>query len=210
MGPRLASTRGAHKLAESGATVVLMSPRQPRSVATLCGNKHKRCEHTVGSAKWVLDDAHCQSWPQQIVIASSTNSGKVVESWLAQRPGLWKPLWDARNEIDSCPRAMTLPTENSPQTDLARFRRPELQAARAILLGLGPPLSRHRWGLTGGTGAHPATLSTQAFRLPHTMLHVMAVQFVTEVALIPCSGFTIALYWPESGLAATSSNPFMQ
>lgn len=176
------------KLAESGATVVLMSPRQPRSVATLYGNKHNDASIRLAQAKWVLDDAHCQSWARQIVIAKLNKQRKVVESWLAQRPDCRKPLWDARNEIDSCLRAMTLATENSPQTDLARFRGLEGTAARAhfsALAAVVPP----SLGFTGRNRRPPRDPINTSLSLAYTMLHVMAVQACNRSGLDPMLGF---------------------
>lgn len=173
------------KLAEAGASVVLMSPRQTRRVAILLGPAHNDAGLKLAQTRRVLDDTHCREWSTAIVRAKLSRQLRSLRGWSAQRPDARKPLWDAMRTVQTS--LQQLP-RHSPYPDLASLRGLEGAAARAHFAGLAAVLPPSL-GFSGRNRRPPRDPVNACLSLSYTLLHAQAVQACHGAGLDPLLGF---------------------
>ncbi len=172
------------KLAEAGAAVIFMSPRQHRRVAMVLGPRHNDAAVRLAQARLVLDEAHCQQWSRQLVRAKLQRQCRSLEHWLAERPDGRKPLSDALQSIRSALQ-MLAPEE---PVGVERLRGLEGAAARAYFGGFAavlPPALQ----FTGRNRRPPRDPVNACLSLGYTLLHAQAVQACHAAGLDPLLGF---------------------
>ncbi len=185
------------KLADAGATTVLMSPRHPRRVAIVLGPQHNDASVRLAQALRVVDDAWCRSWALSVVRAKLARQNRALQFWQAQRPDARKPTFDALQTISTIRATLqngaggnnsenindttTLPT-------LVTLRGHEGAAARAYfgaMAGVMPPAL----GFTGRNRRPPRDPVNACLSLGYTLLHAQAVQACAVTGLDPLLGF---------------------
>ena len=175
------------KLAEAGATTVLMSPRQTRRVAIVLGPQHNDAAVRLAQARAVMDDAYCRLWARDIVHAKLQRQTRTLQGMLAQRPAARKPLFDALQTLALSLAAVTNAGQPEAPT-LASLRGYEGAAARAYFAGLAgvmPPAL----GFTGRNRRPPKDPVNACLSLGYTLLHLQAVQSCSVAGLDPLLGF---------------------
>lgn len=173
------------KLAEAGAAVIFMSPRQHRRVAMVLGPRHNDAAVRLTQARLVLDEAHCQQWSHQLVRAKLQRQCRSLQRWMNERPDARKPLWDALESIRSALQA--LPPAGDP-VGVERLRGLEGAAARAYFGGFAavlPPALQ----FSGRNRRPPRDPVNACLSLGYTLLHAQAVQACHAAGLDPLLGF---------------------
>lgn len=173
------------KLAEAGASVVLMSPRQTRRVAILLGPAHNDAGLKLAQTRRVLDDAHCREWSTAIVRAKLSRQLRCLRHWSTQRPDARKPLWDAMQTVQAS--LQQLPRQ-SPYPELASLRGLEGAAARAHFAGLAAVLPPSL-GFSGRNRRPPRDPVNACLSLAYTLLHAQAIGACHSAGLDPLLGF---------------------
>lgn len=175
------------KLAEAGATTVLMSPRQNRRVAVILGPQHNDAAVRLAQARCVMDDAFCRSWAHALVRAKLQRQQRTLERMQTQRPDARKPLFDALQTLLPLLAALEAdPVAQPPALDSLRGR--EGAAARAYFAGLAgvmPPAM----GFAGRNRRPPKDPVNVCLSLGYTLLHLQAVQSCMVAGLDPLLGF---------------------
>ena len=183
------------KLAEAGATTVLMSPRQSRRVAIVLGPWHNDAAVRLAQAARVMDPQWSMRWATALVRAKLQRQAKTLRSLQAHRPDARKPLFDALAQIKAGVagltnrRAETVPADDEFATSaMATLRGVEGAAARAYFAGLAavmPPAL----GFAGRNRRPPRDPVNAGLSLGYTLLHAQAVQACTTAGLDPLLGF---------------------
>ena len=185
------------KLAEAGATTVLMSPRSPRRVAIVLGAQHNDAAVRLAQALRVTDDAWCRQWALPLVRAKLTRQRRTLLHLQAERPDARKPLFDALQTLDAilknlkwasqpvATEPIPIPTSTPTLDSLRGF---EGAAARAYFAGLAGVFAP-AFNFTGRNRRPPRDPVNVCLSLSYTMLHVHAVQSCVTAGLDPLLGF---------------------
>ena len=175
------------KLAEAGATTVLMSPRQNRRVAIVLGPQHNDAAVRLAQARAVMDDTFCRAWALDVVRAKLLRQQRTLARMQAERPDARKPLFDALQTLAPILAGLgAVGTPDIPMLDSLRGR--EGAAARAYfggLVGVMPPAL----GFTGRNRRPPKDPVNVCLSLGYTLLHLQAVQSCSVAGLDPLLGF---------------------
>ncbi len=182
------------KLAEAGATTVLMSPRSPRRVALVLGTQHNDAAVRLAQASRVLDLDWCDQWALALVRAKLKRQRRTLQHLQTARPDARKPLFDALQTLDAI---LTKLNPTVAATDVAApadtpsldsLRGFEGAAARAYFAGLSgvlPPALN----FSGRNRRPPRDPVNVCLSLSYTMLHAQAVQASISAGLDPLLGF---------------------
>lgn len=181
------------KLAESGVTTLLMSPRQTRRVALVLGAQHNDAAVRLAQAQRVMNDAACRQWAQALVRSKLIRQRRTLVTLQAARPDARKPLFDALQSLDGI--LNTLRSEGAAPTGVTLQTLPlptllglEGAAARAYFSGLAgvfaPALN-----FTGRNRRPPRDPVNVCLSLSYTMAHLQAVHACTSAGLDPMLGF---------------------
>ena len=181
------------KLAEAGATTVLMSPRQTRRIAIVLGPHHNDAAVRLAQAARVMDDSWCRGWALDLVRAKLARQRRALRTLQQQRPDARKPLFDAVKALESSVRELQ-PAQPGPTDQpgllpaLGNLRGREGAAARAYFAGLAsvmPPAL----GFAGRNRRPPRDPVNACLSLGYTLLHAQAVQACATAGLDPLLGF---------------------
>ncbi len=171
------------KLAEAGATTVLMSPRGVRRVALVLGPQHNDAAVRLAQSQHVLDDLACRRWAAALVRAKLTRQRRTLQQLQGARPDARKPLFDALQTL-----AGILQNLGQGEPGLDSLRGFEGAAARAYFAGLAgvfaPALN-----FTGRNRRPPRDPVNVCLSLSYTMVHTLAVQSCATAGLDPLLGF---------------------
>lgn len=172
------------KLAEAGATTVLISPRIGKRVALVLGPAHSDAAVRLAQARRVLDPVFCAEFARSLVAAKLHRQLRTLRIAMTQRSDARKPLFDALSAVEHA--AETLAT--SPALETASIRGVEGAAARAYFQGytaIFPPAlafsSRNR--------RPPRDPVNACLSLAYTLLHVDAVRAAHCAGVDPLLGF---------------------
>ncbi|MCF8208805.1 MAG: CRISPR-associated endonuclease Cas1 [Rhodoferax sp.] len=185
------------KLADAGATTVLMSPRYPRRIAIVLGDQHNDAAVRLAQAMRVMDVAWCQNWALGVVRAKLARQQRALRTLQDQRPDARKPLFDALQTVTAISanlNAYTSADSNATEAyptftpTLESLRGHEGAAARAYFAGLAGvmPPALH---FTGRNRRPPRDPVNACLSLGYTLLHAQAVQACGIVGLDPLLGF---------------------
>ena len=130
------------KLAEAGASTVLLSPRTGRRVALVLGPAHNDATVRLAQARQVMDAGWCAAWAQQIVQAKLHRQARVLARWRQDRPDARLALTRAERGVATVREALAVLHADSGDTfaRLATLRGLEGTAARAHFAGLAAGL----------------------------------------------------------------------
>ena len=171
------------KLAEAGATTLLLSPRASRRVALVLGPQHNDAAVRLAQAHRIRDADFCDAWAQRVVVAKLQRQLRLLTHCETLRPDLRKPLFDARRGIADALASARV--EGTPQ---ARLRGLEGSAARAYFGGycalFAPELD-----CCGRTRRPPRDPVNACLSLAYTLLHFEAVRTAHAAGLDPLLGF---------------------
>ena len=180
------------KLAEAGATTVLMSPRQTRRVAIVLGPHHNDAAVRLAQATRVLDNGWCERWALDLVRAKLARQLRALRTLQTHRPDARKPLLDAIASLQAAlgelPGTSDLLDDQGVAPSLANLRGREGAAARAYFGGLSavmPPAME----FTGRNRRPPRDPVNVGLSLGYTLLHALAVQACSVAGLDPLLGF---------------------
>jgi len=183
------------KLAEAGATTVLMSPRQSRRVAIVLGPWHNDAAVRLAQAARVMDPAWSARWAAALVGAKLRRQARALRSLQSHRPDARKPLFDALRQIQTAQAGLPAPQPQGGElagqcvaAAIATLRGTEGAAARAWFAGLAavmPPAL----GFGGRNRRPPRDPVNAGLSLGYTLLHAQAVQACAAAGLDPLLGF---------------------
>jgi len=171
------------KLAEAGATTLLMSPRQTRRVALVLGNQHNDAAVRLAQAQRVMDDVACRQWALSLVRSKLSRQRRTLRTLQTARPDARKPLFDALQTLDGI-----LDTLRSDGPTLATLLGLEGAAARAYFGGLAGVFAP-ALGFAGRNRRPPRDPVNVCLSLSYTMAHLQAVQACSTAGLDPLLGF---------------------
>lgn len=183
------------KLADAGATTVIMSPRSPRRVALVLGGSHNDAAVRIAQAQRVMDSAACQRWAHALVRAKVARQLRLIGRLMQRRPDARKPLFDAQASLQPIWQSLRqadpsapLASAQAPAPNLASLRGLEGAAARAYFAGLAavmPPAL----GFAGRNRRPPRDPVNVCLSLGYTLLHTHAVAAAHSAGLDPLLGF---------------------
>ncbi|AUM00249.1 MAG TPA: CRISPR-associated endonuclease Cas1 [Pseudothauera hydrothermalis] len=171
------------KLAEAGATTLLLSPRAGRQVAIVLGPAHNEAAIRLAQARRTLDLNFCNRWAQQLVIAKLRRQHRLLHKAQAHRPDLRKALFDACGQLAD---ALTQATETGISS--ARLRGLEGSAARAYFRAY-TALFAAALNFTGRNRRPPRDPVNACLSLAYTLLHFEAVRAAHAAGLDPLLGY---------------------
>lgn len=196
------------KLAEAGATTVLMSPRQSRRVAIVLGPQHNDAAVRLAQALRVTDDAWCCQWALAVVRAKLARQVRTLQRMQTQRPDARKPLFDALQTLQAIQTSLaSAGNDTAPSPNLASLRGHEGAAARAYFAGLAgvmPPAL----AFAGRNRRPPKDPVNACLSLAYTLLHAQAVRACQTVGLDPLLGFYHRPAFGRESLASDLMEPF--
>ena len=183
------------QLAESGATTVLMSPRQTRRVAIVLGPWHNDAAVRLAQGQAVMDHVFCTDWACHIVRAKLIRQRRTLQRMLTQRPDARKALFDALSTLTASVAALERTVSAAGVAEgadaiqfLATLRGVEGAAARAYfggLAGVMPPAL----GFQGRNRRPPRDPVNACLSLGYMLMHTIAVHACTTAGLDPLLGF---------------------
>lgn len=178
------------KLAEAGASTVLLSPRTGRRVALVLGPAHNDATVRLAQARQVMDAGWCAAWAQQIVQAKLHRQARVLARWRQDRPDARLALTRAERGVATVREALAVLHADSGDTfaRLATLRGLEGTAARAHFAGLAAVLPP-ALGFTGRNRRPPRDPANACLSLGYTLLHAEAVTAAQAAGLDPLLGF---------------------
>ncbi len=171
------------KLAEAGASTLLLSPRASRQVAIVLGPAHNDAAVRLAQAQRVMDAEFCSGWARQLVTAKLRRQHRLLEQAEARRPDMRKPLFDARKGI-----ADALAKAADADTTSPRLRGLEGSGARAYFGGY-TALFAPALNFNGRNRRPPRDPVNACLSLAYTMLHFEAVRAAHAAGLDPLLGF---------------------
>jgi CRISPR-associated protein Cas1 len=173
------------KLAEAGATTVLMSMRYPRRAAVVLGRQHNDVAIRLAQTQRVFNIRACRQWAYRLVLAKLKRQYKTLLHIQNERPDARKPLFDALGTIKEVIRNFD-PVYCA--MSLEKMRGLEGAAARAYFGGLATAFapSLHFAGRNRRPPRDPVNV---CLSLSYTMLNVQAVQMCIRTGLDPLLGF---------------------
>lgn len=170
------------KLAEAGATTLLLSPRASRQVAIVLGAAHNDAAIRLAQSQRCLDDQFCTQWARQIVAAKLRRQNNLLTRALALRPDLRKALLDASTGVANAIAQL------DGDADCARLRGLEGSAARAYFSGF-TRLFAPALAFNGRNRRPPRDPVNACLSLAYTLLHFEAVRCAHAAGLDPLLGF---------------------
>ncbi len=179
------------KLADAGATTVLMSPRHPRRVAIVLGPQHNDAALRLAQALRVMDDTWCRPWALGVVLTKLARQSRTLRRLQSERPDARKPTFDALQALDAIRAtldgyATSRPDQVVPPLDILRGH--EGAAARAYFGGLAGVMPA-ALQFTGRNRRPPRDPVNACLSLGYTLLHAQAVQACGVAGLDPLLGF---------------------
>jgi CRISPR-associated protein Cas1 len=171
------------KLAEGGATTVLLSPRMSRQVATVLGPTHNDAAVRLAQGQRVMDEDFCRSWANQIVAAKLRRQLQLLIRSEKSRADRRKALFDARDGVE---QALGKVLSTCP--DSASLRGFEGSGARAYFGGFCT-LFAPELNFTGRNRRPPRDPVNACLSLAYTLLHFDAVRAAHMAGLDPLLGF---------------------
>lgn len=172
------------KLAEAGASVLLLSPRHSRRVAILLGAAHNEAAIRLAQAQRVSQPEHAQIFARQIVLGKLHRQISVLKQALSERPDVRKPLFDSLQSL----RDIQSRLQQGEAPALSILRGHEGAAARSYFQGYAailPPAL----GFSGRNRRPPRDPVNACLSLAYTLLHFDAVRAAHAAGLDPLLGF---------------------
>ncbi|MCC7083019.1 MAG: CRISPR-associated endonuclease Cas1 [Burkholderiales bacterium] len=175
------------RLAEAGATTLLLSPRTSRRVALVLGPAHNDAAVRLAQGQRVRNPAFCAQWARDLVQSKLRRQRRLLQHARLARPDARKPLSDALATLDAIDQRLSGPPPDGDDS-LARLRGAEGAAARAYFAGLctlfAPGLD-----FTGRNRRPPRDPVNACLSLAYTLLHFDAVRAAHVAGLDPLLGF---------------------
>lgn len=171
------------RLAEAGATTLLLSPRTSRRVALVLGTAHNDAAVRLAQARRVADEAFCAQWARELVLAKLRRQRRLLERARRERADARKALVDALASLDAIVTRL-----DSQHQMIAGLRGSEGAAARAYFAGLGA-LFAPSLNFTGRNRRPPRDPVNACLSLAYTLLHFDAVRAAHVAGLDPLLGF---------------------
>jgi len=172
------------KLAEAGATTVLLSPRISRRVAIVLGPAHNDAAVRLAQAHRVLDSSFCVGFGQKLITAKIRRQRRTLVNAMRERPDERKAMFDAVAALNAA--LGTLQTLRA--AECTSIRGIEGAAARAYFQGfraLVPP----SLGFVGRRRRPPTDPVNACLSLAYTLLHGEAVRAAHAAGIDPLLGF---------------------
>lgn len=172
------------KIAEAGATTVLVSPRIGKRVAIVLGPTHNDAAVRLAQARRVFDEAYCRDFALLLVTAKLRRQHQTLSFALKERPDARKPIFDAIAAIDGALATL----KNGEIASCGTIRGIEGAAARTYIKGLAavfPPSAR----FSGRNRRPPRDPVNVCLSLAYTLLHVDAVRAAYAAGVDPLLGF---------------------
>lgn len=176
------------RLAEVGATTLLLSPRSSRRVALLLGPAHNDAAVRLAQAQRVHDRTFCAQWALELVLAKTRRQRRLLERARSERPDVRKPLGDAIETITAIDARLADGHDDGDGDALARLRGAEGAAARAYFGGLCA-LFAPALGFKGRNRRPPRDPVNATLSLAYTLQHFDAVRAAHMAGLDPLLGF---------------------
>jgi len=170
------------KLAEHGATTLLLSARNSQRIALILGNPHNEAAIRIAQSQRSTDPDFVLAFAISLVRAKLQHQRQLLQHAQNQRPDQRKPLHNAIQSIS----AILAVHDNA--TNLESLRGFEGAAARAYFKGyaaiLPPALN-----FTGRNRRPPRDPVNACLSLAYTLLHFDAVRAAHAAGLDPLVGF---------------------
>ncbi|MFZ5490165.1 MAG: CRISPR-associated endonuclease Cas1 [Pseudomonadota bacterium] len=172
------------KLAEAGASVLLLSPRHSRRVAILLGAAHNEAAIRLAQAQRVSQPQYVQPFARELVLGKLHRQIHVLEHALSERPDARKDLFDGLQSL----RDIQSRLQQGEAPALSVLRGHEGAAARSYFqayAALLPPAL----GFAGRNRRPPRDPVNACLSLAYTLLHFDAVRAAHAAGLDPLLGF---------------------
>ena len=184
------------KLAEHGATTLILSARRSRRVAVVIGNPHNDATLRLAQALSVVDLAQSLIWSRAIVTAKIRRQQRAVAQWLLSRPDSRRVLFRATQTLSD------MESKTAKAQSIDSLRGLEGAAARSHYEALACVLPA-ALGFSGRNRRPPRDPANAALSLGYTLLHTEAVHALHAAGLDPMLGF---LHSPQFGRESLASD----
>jgi len=172
------------KLAEAGASVLLLSPRHSRRIAILLGASHNEAAIRLAQALHVTTQEHSLPIARQLVLGKLHRQNRVLQHAMRERPDARKPIFDALQTLNDIHHRIT----QAQTLDLASLRGHEGAAARSYYQAYAAILPPNL-NFTGRNRRPPRDPVNVGLSLAYTLLHFDAVRAAHSAGLDPMLGF---------------------
>jgi CRISPR-associated protein Cas1 len=189
------------KLAEAGASVLMLSPRHARRVAIVHGLAHNDAAIRLGHYRAALDEAFRAGFARDIVRAKLRAQANFLQRALETRPDQRHALLDAGDTV----RAI-LGRIQRDMPDIESLRGHEGAASAAAFRGY-QALFPDTLGFTGRNRRPPRDPVNAALSLGYTLLHFDAVRAAHLAGLDPMLGFYHGIAHARESLACDLIEP---
>jgi CRISP-associated protein Cas1 len=197
------------KLAQAGATIVFMSPRQQRRHAIVLGPQHNDAAIRIAQTGRVMNESACNLWALHLVQAKLARQARLLQLALKDRPDARKHLGDALKTLHTIIQHFEPKDESSSAEQLlplSSLRGYEGSAARAYFEGLASIMPAGM-GFAGRNRRPPRDPVNVCLSLAYTMLHMQAVQACVAIGLDPLIGFYHRPAYGRESLASDLIEP---
>lgn len=200
------SSRVLTSLVEEGASVIFLSRRQSRRVATVLGAPHQDARRRYAQYAWVHDGDRCLQVAERLLRAKLRGQARLLARLARARPDARKPLLDGLTEVRRCLAQLRTKAAARAGEELDRIRGLEGAAARshfAALTAAFPPAL----GFAGRNRRPPRDPVNACLSLAYTLLHHEAVTAAYGAGLDPYLGFLHSVSFGRESLAADLIEP---
>ncbi|HAZ60442.1 MAG TPA: CRISPR-associated endonuclease Cas1 [Gammaproteobacteria bacterium] len=190
------------RLAEGGASVVFLSPRMGRRVATVLGPAHNDAAVRLAQAQRVMDPEFCLDFARSIVGAKIRRQRRTLDRLLIARPDARRQLFGTMMKLARASNAAQGPKITTPDA----LRGIEGAAAREYFRGLAavfPPSAK----FNGRNRRPPRDPVNACLSLGYTLLHSDAVLAAHAAGLDPLLGFYHRPAFGRESLACDLMDP---
>ncbi len=190
------------RLAEQGGIGVMLSGRHGRRVAYVLGPGHNDICARLAQSRAVTDEVQIDAWAARLVLAKLRQQRRFLNTALALRPDVRKPLLDGVRRLDV--ELVRLATMQAPQHNpgAAALRGIEGSAAAAYFKAYAA-LFADTLAFNGRNRRPPLDPVNACLSLGYTLVHAQAVQACQVAGLDPLMGL---YHRPSHGRASLASD----
>lgn len=183
-GNHLLDTDLVGKITRAGASILLLSGRHGRYVATILGERHNDARIRLGQYRAVSDVELATRWASRLILLKLKGQRSVLNRILAERPDLSHPLFQPRARLGEACKSLLAGQASTSESLLGV----EGAAARSYFEGFSSAFPESL-GFRGRVRRPPADAVNACLSLAYTLLMFEAVSAAHSAGLDPALGF---------------------
>lgn len=193
------------KMAETGASVMLLSARYSKRVALILGPKHNDARIRIAQSKQAMNPIWCFAWAREIVIKKIKRQLKAVNHLMQHRNDIRHALFKTKNSLDEH-LAKLESLRHQQTTSLSTLRGIEGSATRIWFAAYCQAFPASL-GFNGRNRRPPKDPVNAVLSFCYTMMHFEAVRSTHTAGLDPLIGFYHQPAYGRESLASDLIEP---